>query len=312
MKYCFGVDIGGTTVKIGVFQEDGKLLDKWEIGTRTENAGKYILPDINESILNKIDECGFSTRDILGIGIGVPAPVKEDGTIPKAVNIGWGHKEVKRELEELSGFPVVVGNDANVAALGELWCGGGKGTKDMIMVTLGTGVGGAVIVDGKCVTGFHGAAGEFGHMIVNYEEEEAGCGCGRRGCLEMYASATGIARLANRRLDKDNTPSILRTVKRISAKTVFDAVKENDVVAIEIAKQFGDYLGKALVNLTTVVDPEIIVIGGGVSKAGELLVDYVKKPFMKYAYYPNLYTQFALAELGNDAGIYGAAKMILD
>lgn len=311
MKYCFGVDIGGTTVKIGVFQEDGKLLDKWEIGTRTEDGGKNILPDINESIAKKIAECGFSVKDILGVGIGVPAPVKEDGTIPKAVNLGWGYKEVKKELEELSGFPVVVGNDANVAALGELWCGGGKGAKDMIMVTLGTGVGGAVIVDGKCVTGFHGAAGEFGHMIVNYEEEEAGCGCGRRGCLEMYASATGIARLANRRLNKDDAPSSLRNVKRISAKTVFDAVKEKDIVAIEIAKQFGDCLGKALVNLTTVVDPEIIVIGGGVSKAGEILVDYVKKPFMKYAYYPNLYTKFALAELGNDAGIYGAAKMIL-
>lgn len=312
MKYCFGVDLGGTTVKMGVFQEDGKVIDKWEIKTRTENGGEAILPDIAVSIDGKMKEHGFQKEDMLGIGIGVPAPVRADGSVPNTVNLGWGYKAVKKELEELTGLEVAVGNDANVAALGELWLGGGKGHKDMIMVTLGTGVGGGVIIDGKCVVGAHGAGGEFGHMTVDFEEQEAGCGCGRKGCLEMYASATGITRLANRRLAKDDAPSTLRGVKEMSAKEVFDAVKAGDTVAIEIAEQFGTYLGKALVNLTTVTDPAIIVIGGGVSKAGEILLDYIRKPFMENAYYANMDTEFVLAELGNDAGICGAAKLVLD
>lgn len=311
MKYCFGVDLGGTTVKMGIFNADGTGIDKWEIKTRTENGGKAILPDIAASINEKIEAHHLQKADILGVGIGVPAPVRADGSVPNTVNLGWGYKEVKRELEELTGLPVAVGNDANVAALGELWLGGGKGHTNMIMVTLGTGVGGGVIVDGKCVVGAHGAGGEFGHMTVDFDEQEDGCGCGRKGCLEMYASATGITRLAKRRLEKDGAASSLRAVEEMSAKAVFDAVKEGDAVATEIAEQFGTYLGKALVNLTTVSDPDIIVIGGGVSKAGEILLDFVKKPFMEHAYYPNLDTEFALAELGNDAGICGAAKLIL-
>lgn len=311
MKYCFGVDLGGTTVKMGIFQEDGIVVDKWEIKTRTENAGEAILPDIAASIKEKIEEHQMDKRAILGVGIGVPAPVREDGSVPNTVNLGWGYKAVKKELEELTGLPVEAGNDANVAALGELWLGGGKGYKNMIMVTLGTGVGGGVIVDGKCIVGAHGAAGEYGHMTVDYDEQEVGCGCGRKGCLEMYASATGITRLANRRLAKDDAPSSLRRVEQISAKAVFDAVKEGDAVAIEIAETFGSYLARGLVNITTVSDPEIIVIGGGVSKAGSILLDFVKKPFRENAYYPNADTKFALAELGNDAGICGAAKLIL-
>lgn len=311
MSFCFGVDLGGTTVKMGIFQEDGTILEKWEIKTRTENNGEAILPDIAASIQEKMEEHKMNREDILGIGIGVPAPVREDGSVPNTVNLGWGYKAVKQELEEMTGLKVAAGNDANVAALGELWLGGGKGHKNMIMVTLGTGVGGGVIIDGKCVVGAHGAGGEFGHMTVDYEEQEIGCGCGRKGCLEMYASATGITRLAKRRLAKDNEPSSLRTVEELSAKEVFDAVKSGDKVANEIAEKFGTYLGKALVNLTTVSDPEIIVIGGGVSKAGDILLDFVKKPFMEFAYYPNLDTKFALAQLGNDAGICGAAKLIL-
>ena len=311
MKYCFGVDIGGTTVKMGLFETEGTIVDKWEIKTRTENAGEAILPDIANSLLEKIGIHEIEKSDLLGIGVGVPAPVRADGSVPSTVNLGWGYKAVKKELEELTGLPVAAGNDANVAALGELWLGGGKGYSNMIMVTLGTGVGGGIIVDGKCVVGAHGAAGEFGHMTVDYEEQEVGCGCGRKGCLEMYASATGIARLARRRLAQDEAPSLLRSIEEISAKDVFDAVKAGDQVAKEIAEKFGCYLGNALVNLTTVSDPEIIVIGGGVSKAGEILLDYVKKPFEEKAYYANKETEFALATLGNDAGICGAAKLIL-
>ena len=310
MKHCFGIDVGGTTVKIGLFRENGELVNKWEIKTRVENEGKEILPDIALSVRDEMKSHGLSNRDIIGLGIGVPAPVSADGSVPRAVNLGWGYKAVKKELEELTGLKTAVGNDANVAALGEYWLGGGKGYEDMLMLTLGTGVEGGIVCDGKLLTGAHGAAGELGHMTVNPEETEV-CGCGRKGCIEMYASATGIARLARRRLEKDVSDTVLRTVKELSAKAVFDAVKEGDAVAIEIAEQFGDYLGSALINLATVVDPAVVVIGGGVSKAGDILLDYVRRPFLKNAYYINKDIKFALAQLGNDAGICGAAKLVM-
>ena len=265
MKYCFGIDIGGTTVKMGLFQEDGELLDKWEIKTRTENQGEAILPDIAQAVKAKMAEKKLVKEQIIGLGMGLPAPVTEDGIVQNTANLGWGYKEVTRELEELlDGMKVIPGNDANVAALGEMWKGGGKGHKNVIMVTLGTGVGGGIIVDGKCLVGAHGAGGEIGHLCVNYQETET-CGCGKKGCLEQYASATGITRLANMRLAKDEKPSTLRNVAEMSAKEVFDAVKAGDEVAIEIATEFGKYLGHALANLAAACDPAVIVIGGGVS-----------------------------------------------
>ena len=310
MRYCFGIDIGGTTVKIGLFSISGEIIDKWEIKTHTENQGERILPDISESILNKLEEKKILKSDVNGIGIGVPAPVKADGIVKNTVNLGWKYKEVKREMEELSGLRTEVGNDANVAALGEMWLGAGKGQQNMIMVTLGTGVGGGIIVDGKPLVGAHGAGGEIGHLCMNYEETEK-CGCGNTGCLEQYASATGITRLANIRLAKDDTSSVLRG-QEVSAKTVFDAVKAEDAVAKEIAEEFGKYLGHAMANLAAVADPSAIVIGGGVSKAGEVLIEYVEKNFKERAFFANKDTEFVLATLGNDAGICGAAKLILD
>lgn len=311
MKYCFGVDIGGTTVKMGLFQDDGTVMEKWEIATRTEQEGKAILPDVAASIQAKMSEKALEKEQILGIGIGVPAPVMEEGVVVNTANLGWGYKDVKKEMEELTGMKVATGNDANVAALGELWLGGGKGHQNMIMVTLGTGVGGGVIVHGKCLVGTHGAGGEIGHITVNYEETEP-CGCGKTGCLEMYASATGITRLAKRRLLKDDFSSTLRDVEEISAKAVFDAVKEGDALAKEIAEEFGRYLGYALANVAVVCDPEVIVIGGGVSKAGEILLDYIRKPFQEKAFFANEKVAFVLAKLGNDAGICGAAKLLFE
>lgn len=310
MKYCFGVDVGGTTVKMGLFQEDGVLKDKWEIVTRKENAGENILPDIAASINAKLEETKIEKENIIGIGIGIPAPIGEDGIVQNTANLGWGYKEVKRELEEFTGFHVATGNDANVAALGEMWLGGGKGHKNMIMVTLGTGVGGGIIIDGKCLVGGHGAGGEIGHLCVNYEETDH-CGCGNQGCLEQYASATGIARLAKKRLAKDDKPSILRGKEDNTAKDVFDAVKAGDEVADEIAVEFGNYLGHALANLAAACDPTVFVIGGGVSKAGEILLKYIEKPYMERAFFADKDTQFTLATLGNDAGICGAAKLVL-
>ena len=309
MKYCFGVDIGGTTVKIGLFTTEGELLEKWEIKTRTENHGEAILPDVAESLQNKMQEKNIRKSEVDGIGIGIPAPVMEDGVVQKTANLGWGYKEVTREMKELTGLPVAAGNDANMAALGEMWLGAGKGQKNMIMVTLGTGVGGGIIVNGKPLTGSHGAGGEIGHFCVNEEETET-CGCGNTGCLEQYASATGISRLARRRLERDDSPSSLRG-SEIRAKAVFDALKEGDAVAKEIVEEFGSYLGHALAAIAVITDPSVIVIGGGVSKAGEILLEYVEKYFHEKAFFANQDTRFVLAQLGNDAGICGAAKLIL-
>ena len=308
-KYCFGIDVGGTSVKCGLFQTDGVLVEKWEIPTRKENSGEAILPDIAKTILDKIAERKLDKEEIDGVGIGVPGPVNERGEVPCAVNLFWGFKEVTKELIELTGLPSKAGNDANVAALGEMWLGAGKGRKNIIMVTLGTGVGGGIIIDGKPLVGAHGAGGEIGHLCVNYEETDH-CGCGNTGCLEQYASATGITRLANIRLAKDDKASVLRG-QEVSAKTVFDAVKADDEVAKEIAEEFGKYLGHAMANLAAVADPSAIVIGGGVSKAGEVLLQYVEKNFKEKAFFANKDTEFVLATLGNDAGICGAAKLIL-
>lgn len=309
MKYCFGVDIGGTTVKMGLFTTEGDLLDKWEIKTRTENGGEAILPDIARSLQEKMEEKKIKELQMSGIGVGVPAPVGSDGVVKNTANLGWGYKEVKKELEELTGQRVKVGNDANVAALGEMWLGAGKGQKNMVMITLGTGVGGGVIINGKPVVGAHGAGGEIGHICVN-EKETISCGCGKKGCLEQYASATGIVRLAKERLAKDEDPSLLREGE-VSAKAVFDALKEGDAVAEEIIEEFGQYLGHAMANVAVIVDPSVIVIGGGVSKAGEILLKYVEKSFKEREFFANAGTKFVLATLGNDAGICGAAKLIL-
>lgn len=310
MKYCFGVDIGGTTVKMGLLEEEGKIVDKWEITTDTSEEGKAILPNVAASIENKMKEHGLTKEDIIGVGAGVPAPVTAEGIVNGSANLGWNYKEVKKELEELTGMKACIGNDANVAALGEMWKGGGAGEMNVIMVTLGTGVGGGVIINGKVLVGANGAGGEIGHLCVNYEEKDK-CGCGNCGCLEQYASATGIVRLAKKKLGQELRPTIL-TKEDVTAKDVFDAVKAGDETAKEIAVEFGRYLGYAFANLAAVLDPAVIVIGGGVSKAGEVLIPYIREPFMERAFFANRNVKFALATLGNDAGICGAAKLVLE
>ncbi len=309
-QYVFGVDVGGTTVKLGFFDVEGNLLDKWEIPTRTEEEGSHILPDVAESIQKKMEEKKLSPDQVVGVGVGAPGPIDSEGVVHRAVNLGWGTFSIKGTLENILHMPVMAGNDANVAALGEMWKGGGQGSTDLIMVTLGTGVGGGIIIDGKVLTGFRGAGGEIGHIHVQDEETES-CGCGNKGCLEQYASATGIARMAFKKLAETNRESILRQGK-ISAKTVFDAVKQKDPLAMEVAEEFGKYLGDGLSVIAGVVNPETIVIGGGVSKAGEILMDYIRPHYEKNVFHANRNVKFALATLGNDAGIYGAAKLILD
>lgn len=310
-SYCFGIDIGGTTVKCGLFLTTGELCEKWEIKTRTEDGGKAILPDVAAAIQAKMKEKGIAKEQVTGVGVGVPGPVVKEREVTVAVNLHWGHTMLADELEALlGGIPVKVGNDANVAALGEMWKGGGEGTKNLIMATLGTGVGGGIIIDGKIITGSHGAGGEIGHACVEPAETET-CNCGNKGCLEQMASATGIVRLAKRILDENTEATVLKK-DRISAKSVFDAYKAGDKVAARIVDKFAGYLGNALAVFACVVDPEIIVIGGGVSKAGQPLIDAVEKYFRRDAFVTCKDTPIVLAKLDNDAGIYGAAKLVVE
>lgn len=309
-KYCFGIDVGGTSVKCGLFQTDGTLVDKWEIPTRTENKGENILPDVAETIRNKMQEKGIDKADVAGVGIGIPGPINTKGEAACAVNLYWGFKPVAKELSELTGLPAKAGNDANVAALGEAWKGAAAGAQNIIMATLGTGVGGGIIVGGRIVAGHHGAGGEIGHANIDHNETEK-CNCGNSGCLEQYTSATGIVRVARKVLESCSQESALRSVENLTAKDVLDAFKAGDELAGKIMAQVGEKLGGALAFIAAVVDPEAIVIGGGVSKAGQPLIDCIQKYYREYAFSLCKDTPMVIASLGNDAGIYGAAKMVL-
>ena len=310
-KYGFGVDVGGTTIKMGFFETSGKLIDKWEIKTDTSNGGENILSDIAKAIDNKLAQEGISKNDVQGVGVGVPGPVNSKGIVLKCVNLGGGVFNVEEELASLTGLKVKAGNDANVAALGEMWQGAGKGSEDMVMVTLGTGVGGGIIVDGKVIAGANGAGGEIGHITVNNDEIEA-CNCGQYGCLEQYTSATGIVRMAKRKLAKTDEETSLRAVEELSAKTIFDEAKKGDKIAGELVEELGKILGGTLSNIAAVTNPEVIVIGGGVSKAGQILIDTIHKHFTESVFHACKDTRFVLAGLGNDAGMYGCVKMLLD
>ena len=307
-RYVFGADVGGTTVKIGLLTETGEKVDFWEIPTRTENHGENIIPDIADSIRAKMKEKNIEDTQVVGAGIGVPGAVNSDGVCHQAVNLGWEKVNVVNELHSKLKLPVKAGNDANVAALGEAWKGGGQGYPNMLLVTLGTGVGGGIIVEGKILNGAKGSGGEIGHLHLVDDEPEP-CGCGKHGCFEMYASATGAVRIAKRVLAKTDEPSVLRD-KDFECRDIFDAAKAGDKVAKEIAEQYGYYLGKGIAAVASVVNPEIIVLGGGVSKAGDILFDLLMPSFKKYVFPGCADAKFALAKLGNDAGVYGAAKLV--
>ncbi len=309
-KYGFGVDIGGTTIKMSLFEMTGDMLEKWEIPTNTADNGSSILDDAAKAVEGCLSDWKIEKEDVAGIGVGVPGPVVGNTVVMRCVNLGWGRVDVAKMLEAKTGLKVRVGNDANVAALGEMWQGGAKGCKNVIMVTLGTGVGGGIIVDGKIVGGSHGAGGEIGHIFVDGQETEQ-CGCGKRGCLEQYASATGIVRLANRALAADSRQTAMRGVEKLTAKDVLDAAKAGDALALEVVEKMGDILGTALANIACVVDPEVVVIGGGVSKAGSILTDVIQKYFKERTFSSCQDTKFELAQLGNDAGVYGCVYLLL-
>ena len=311
--YAFGVDIGGTTVKIGFFSSDGRFIEHWEIPTRKEENGKNVLPDISRAILKKLREYNLTVADLEGVGVGVPGPVVQGGIVNKCVNLGWGIVDVRAKLSDLlEDVHVEVANDANVAALGEQWKGGGKGHENVVMVTLGTGVGGGIVIGGRILPGVHGAAGEIGHMKVK-DGETAVCGCGKKGCLEQYSSATGVVRLAKIALaDNPDISTPLRQCDPLEARNVFDYAKDGDALSLEIVDEVGKMLGEAIAHITCVLDPDVVVIGGGVSKAGQILLDAVLKHYTPAAFHASRHSEFKLAELGNDAGMYGAVRMILN
>ena len=311
MKYGFGIDLGGTTVKIAYFDETGTMLDKWEIPTVTANNGAQILPDIAASILSYMDAHHIDKTTILGLGIGVPGPVNAKGVVNKCINLGWGVFNISEELTRLTGFPVKAGNDANVAALGEFWKGGGQDYDNVVFVTLGTGVGGGIVVEGNLLHGAHGSGAEIGHICVN-PEETTPCNCGNYGCVEQYCSATGIVRLAKMYLTEKAITTGLGALENLTCKDIFDAAKESDEAALAILDRVYRYMGLFLANVCSTVNPEVVVIGGGVSKAGDILVTGVEPYFHKHVFHAAGNVKFTIASLGNDAGAYGAFKLALD
>ena len=312
-EYAFGIDLGGTTAKIGLFTTSGALLEKWEVATDTSNAGEHILENLAAAVLGKMKEKSIQPEQVEGVGIGVPGPVLDSSIVPiVCANLGgWGERNVSAQLSGLlDGLNVLVGNDANVAALGEIWMGAAKGAKNAVMVTLGTGVGGGVVVNGKVIDGVHGAGGEIGHITVN-RHETAACGCGKRGCLEQYSSATGVVRCMKKLLDENpDTPCVLRGTE-FAAKDVFDAARNGDALAAREVDEMSDTLGMALANIASTVDPEAFLVGGGVARAGDVLFAPLNKHFQEYAFKSCRETPIKQASLGNDAGIYGAVRLIV-
>ena len=310
MKYLYGIDIGGTTVKMGLFAEDGTLKEKWEIKTRTQENGKNIIPDIAAAVNDHMKVNELTVDDVIGLGVGVPGAVLEFSKVNECVNLGWGSVDVAGELSKLTGCKVRATNDANAAALGEIWMGAAADYNSAVMITLGTGVGGGVIVDGKIIDGSRGYAGEIGHMTVDPNDDRV-CNCGKTGCLELYASATGIVYETKKALKKYEKKTSLKDLSEVTSKDIFDAAKEGDEFAKEQVDNLGKKLALATGNIALMVDPEVFVIGGGVSRAGQILLDAVNAHYKKYTFGKAQETKFVLATLGNDAGIYGAASLML-
>ena len=312
-EYAFGIDLGGTTAKVGLFTTAGELLEKWEVPTDTSHSGEHILANLAAAVRGKMEEKSLSAQQVEGVGVGVPGPVLDSRIVPiVCANLGgWGNRNVAEDLSALlDGLPVLVGNDANVAALGEIWMGAARGCRNAVMVTLGTGVGGGVIVNGKVIDGVHGAGGEIGHITVN-PHETAVCGCGKRGCLEQYSSATGVVRCMNKLLEEDpDTPCVLRGTD-FAAKDVFDAARSGDVLAAREVDQMTATLGMALANIAAVVDPEMFLVGGGVARAGAVLFDPLVAHYRDTAFRSCRDIPIKAASLGNDDGIYGAVRLIV-
>lgn len=305
-EYIVGIDIGGTTIKLAIFPVGEPAIHKWEIKTRPMNEIEHIWEDLRDTIWEKFDELGFAKEQLKAAGMGLPGPVRADGYLPWCVNLGMGECYPAKCLGDLLGVPVSAGNDANVAALGEVYYGAAKGYKDAALFTLGTGLGGGIIMNGEIIAGNRGVAGEVGHFVVNPDEPEA-CNCGNHGCLEQYCSATGMVRVAKRLLAASDRASSLREIENISAKDVCDKAKEGDEIALEVIDTFGKYMGIVCSHIIQTTDPDVFIIGGGVSRAGSILTDAIEKGIYEYNHICQIKPKVVIATLGNDAGAYGAA-----
>ncbi|WP_045517618.1 ROK family glucokinase [Neobacillus niacini] len=315
-QWIVGVDLGGTTTKLAFINMNGEILHKWEIPTDNSNEGQNITTNISNTIDQKLVELKEQKSKLIGIGMGAPGPINyETGVVLNVVNLGWKDNfPLQESLHSLTELPVVIENDANCAALGEMWNGAGKGARDLVCVTLGTGVGGGVIANGNIVRGINGAAGEIGH-ITSIPFGGAPCNCGKSGCLETIASATGIVRLAENELPKAEAKGQLAVIfaenGKVTAKDVFDSARNGDELAKKLLDEVAFHLGFVLANIANTVNPEMIVLGGGVSRAGDILLDSVKVNFSMFAFSAARdSTNLALATLGNDAGVIGAAWLI--
>lgn len=311
--YAFGVDIGGTAIKMGLFHTDGLLVEKWSIPTRTEKRGALVLPDVINALQRSLDRNKLTWDQIEGVGMGVPGPVREDGTVMRCINLGWDVMNILRVIRGLEPHidRFCVTNDVNAAMLGEMWKGGTAGRRSVFMITLGTGIGGGLVINERIVNGISGGAGEIGHFRVERGETEP-CKCGGYGCLEQYCSANGLMRCAHRALRRaDHAPTILRDDESLSPPAICSAARSGDELAGELLDQLGDRLGWALTAVAGSVNPEIFVIGGGLSNAGKPLLEHIVHGFRRHAFHAYRDTEFSLAQLGNDAGIYGCVRMLL-
>lgn len=310
MSYAIGADIGGTTVKLGLFNEQNQLIEKWEIPTRIEEHGIHILPDIADSLQAALARRNAGWDSITGIGIGVPGPVLQKSIVNKCCNLGWDVINVRETMQKLTGVSnIIVENDANVAALGELWMGAYGNYRNAVMITIGTGVGGGVIVNGQIISGAFGAAGELGHLQILPDSTER-CTCGKCGHLQQYASASGIVSVAKQKLAQSGRESLLQGCESFTAKDVFDAAKAGDSLAMETAETAASMIAKTMSYISIVLDPELYLIGGGVARAGEFLLNAIRRNFRKTAFFASENVRIEAAVLGNDAGMYGAVKMI--
>ena len=316
-KKIIGIDLGGTSVKFAILTQEGEIQEKWSIKTNILDEGSHIVPDIIASIQHRLELLNLSAEDFIGIGMGSPGAVDRfEGTVVGAYNLNWKTVQpIKKDIESALGSPFFIDNDANVAALGERWKGAGENQPDVVFMTLGTGVGGGIVAEGKLLHGAGGVAGELGHITVDFDRP-FDCTCGKKGCLETVASATGIVNLTRRYADEYAGDAELKRLiddgEDVTAKTVFDLAKDGDELALIVYRHFSQYLGIACANIASVLNPANIVIGGGVSAAGQFLLDGVQKVFDGNTF-PQVRTstQLVLANLGNDAGVIGAASLVL-
>lgn len=309
MRYGFGVDILGTHLKFGFFEESGKLLEKWQVTLPGYRDSNQIIPAIAEEVERYLSMKGIFEDDIIGIGVGVPGPVSSNGVVNKCVNFSWGVFNIDRALSGLTGLHVKASNTANLSALGEYWMD--DSIRNMVLMVMNTGLGGGIVCEGKLVNGANGGAGEIGHIIVNKDEKEA-CTCGKYGCVEQYCSPTGIVRVARRQLNASRTPSMLRGKKFFDYQDVLRAAASGDKLAKDVMAQVYDYAGQALAAVCCVTNPDTIMLGGEFCRIGQPALDGISRAFRKYVFHANEGVRFQFAALGQDDVLYGAFKLVCD